>query len=55
MPDGRENLMPDIRLSPARGPFVRLALESLGAVDHDVSDFVALPQILRLFRQWLEP
>jgi hypothetical protein len=37
--------MPDIRLSRARGPFVRLALEGLGA----------LPRILRWFRQWLTP
>jgi hypothetical protein len=31
----------------------RVPLIELGAVDHDVSDFIALPQILTWFRQWL--
>lgn len=31
----------------------RVPLVELGAVDHDVSDVVALPQILAWFRHWL--
>ena len=33
----------------------QIPLVQLGAVDHDVSDFVALPKILRWFRHWLRP